>query len=195
MIHSAAQYRIDRSGFSSQEDFFVTRRFLLLAWLALQLTSLPAASAATSEVTAQIEAQRMMSAFLKGDLEAFAGYTHSNVIKMNGGKHQMLDLLKKGLGEMKKQRVSFESAQVQRPAQVVHAGKELHTVLPMNLVMRKPEGRFLVRSFLIGVSPDAGKTWSFVDGARITAENVHKVLPDFNDRLRLPAKQPPQELK
>ena len=180
-----------------------SHRSLIVPWVALAVAltvaltvaASPDASAAPPETTAQIEAQRMWSAFLKADLEGFAGFSHPSVVKMNGGKRQLLDLLRKGFAEMKKQGVSFESAQVERPSRAVQAGSELHLVVPMKMVMKRPEGRFLVRSYLIGVSADSGRTWSFVDGARVTAENVRKVLPNFSARLTLPVVGPPEALK
>lgn len=90
---------------------------------------------------------------------------------------------------------SFGSAQVLKPGQGVQAGKEIHVVVPMQMVMKRPEGRLLVRSYLIGGSSDGGRTWTFVDGARIAPDNIRKVLPNFNDRLKLPPKVPLQELK
>jgi hypothetical protein len=192
------QWRSSRSRatLTTEEVVMLRHPSLMFACcVAVAVAASPGARAAPPETTAQIEAQRMWSAFLKADLEGFARFSHPNVVKMNGGKRQLLELLRKGWVEMKKQGVSVESSQIERPSRAVQAGRELHLVVPMKMVMKRPEGRFLVRSYLIGVSADDGRTWSFVDGATVTAVNVRKVLPNFSARLTLPAVAPPEELK
>lgn len=48
-------------------------------------------------------------------------------------------------------------------------------------------------SYLLGISPDKGKTWTFVDGSGLQNEKARKaVLPALPDSLKLPAKGKPE---
>jgi hypothetical protein len=39
---------------------------------------------------------------------------------------------------------------------------------------------------------DGGKTWTFTDAEKLTAENVRQVFPNYNPRLKLPGKVEPK---
>jgi len=58
--------------------------------------------------------------------------------------------------------------------------------------MSVPQGRALVRTWLLGVSSDQGKTWTFIDGGKLNAEAIKQYFPNFPAKLTLPAKQVPQ---
>ena len=46
--------------------------------------------------------------------------------------------------------------------------------------------------FLLGVSNDRGKTWTFIEAEKLTPENVRLVLPTYDPRLKLPARKEPK---
>jgi len=59
--------------------------------------------------------------------------------------------------------------------------------------MTGPEGvKGEKRSYLIAASTDRGENWSFLDGAGFQGDRNHllRVIPDFPERLALPAIQP-----
>lgn len=92
---------------------------------------------------------------------------------------------------MKAQGTRFKSANAGEPVQIVRAGQDLLTIVPVKQVMIVPEGELHISSHLLGVSSDNGKSWTFVDTAKLTPENVRSVLPHFNPELKLPPKQRP----
>jgi hypothetical protein len=62
--------------------------------------------------------------------------------------------------------------------------------------MNIPGGRSISRSFLLGVSPDGGKTWTFADGTGLQAQSDReKLLPKLPAALKLPAEQEPEVIK
>jgi hypothetical protein len=76
--------------------------------------------------------------------------------------------------------------------ELAQGGDESFAVVPYDLEMTLPAGRALVRTWLLGISSDQGKTWTFVDGGNLNAAAVKRMFPNFPDKLTLPAKQPPQ---
>ena len=58
--------------------------------------------------------------------------------------------------------------------------------------MTAPGGELHLEGYLLGVSGDGGKTWTFLDAEKLTAANVRQVLPSYDPRLKLPEKKQPK---
>jgi hypothetical protein len=95
-----------------------------------------------------------------------------------------------GTKEMKSQGFGFKSVKVDDPSDIIPAGTELYVVVTFQMEMKAPGGKLTSKSFVIGVSPDAGKTWTFINGD-MDIKSVKQVLPDLPDKLKLPDKQKP----
>jgi hypothetical protein len=150
-----------------------------------------AADAALEEVRAK--AQACADAMLKGDYEAFVGYTHPKVIELVGGREKMLETLRKGTAQMKAQGIAFVSFDVAAPANVIGAGKPRQlAVVPTKFEMTSGTTHIKQEGFLLAVSDDAGKSWTFIDGAGLTdKEQLKQFLGDVPAELKLPARKPP----
>ena len=62
--------------------------------------------------------------------------------------------------------------------------------------MTFPAGRILAKTYLLGISPDGGKSWTFLDGTGLQSKEVReKVLPTMPAKLKLPELSPPQIIK
>jgi hypothetical protein len=67
----------------------------------------------------------------------------------------------------------------------------------MTVRVQVPEGILRSNGFLIAVSDDRGKTWTFIDGAglhktsRNERETLAQIVPGFPAQLSLPAWEPP----
>ncbi len=136
-------------------------------------------------------AQAMADAFFKADFEKFARYTNPLLLKEVGGRDEMIAGLKAGLADMKARGVEIRSYQVAEPSSLAGEGKDRFAIVPTTLVMTLPGTKVTMNSCLIGASEDAGKTWTFLDGAKATPQTIRKFLPNFPETLKLPAQQPP----
>jgi hypothetical protein len=60
-----------------------------------------------------------------------------------------------------------------------------------------PNGILRSKGFLIAISEDRGKTWTFIDGAGLVSEpgrereKLAQILPDFPAQLALPPREQP----
>ena len=72
------------------------------------------------------------------------------------------------------------------PTHVLVEGRETYAVVPAKLRMRTPAGVYVSESFLIGVSPDDGKSWEFVSGTSATPDTLKLLMPAVTDKLKLP---------
>ena len=104
----------------------------------------------------------------------------------------MIELIKTGMDELKKQGVSIVSYKIETPAAPIAAGDDLVTVVPTVLEMKQGAGKITQKSYLLAISSDKGGHWTFVDGAGLDDEaKVKEVLPNLPKELKLPAKEKP----
>jgi hypothetical protein len=150
------------------------------------------AQANASAAAAMRDGNAMYEAFRRGDLERFASYTYPGLLEALGGKEHMIGLLEEGRAKMAAEGFSFTAGQVGAPLKIVEAGAELHALLPLVQTLTAPGGELQVKGHLLGISADAGKTWTFIDTERLTPDNVRQLVPSFNPALELPGKAKPR---
>jgi hypothetical protein len=138
------------------------------------------------------QARAACDALVSGDLDKFVGWTHPKLVQAMGGRERLVELLKTGQKEMAKQGIQLLSASIQSRVELAQGGDDRFAIVPYDLEMSVPAGRALVRTWLLGVSPDQGKTWTFIDGGKLNAAAIKEYFPNFPGKLALPAKQQPQ---
>jgi hypothetical protein len=109
-----------------------------------------------------------------------------------GGRDRLVELLKTGQKEMAKQGIQLLSASIQSRVELAQGGGDRFAIVPYDLEMSVPEGRALVKTWLLGISPDHGKNWTFIDGGKLNAAAIKLYFPNFPATLALPARQQPQ---
>ena len=149
-----------------------------------------AADDTTLKKVVKAKAEEIHNAIFKEDYNKVIDLTHPNVLKMLGSRDKMIALLESGMKEMKSRGFAFRSATMDDPSDPVTAGDDLYIVVPFLLEMKAPGGKLLQKSFVIGVSSDQGKTWTFVNGDQ-EMKKIKQVLPDLPDKLKLPERQKP----
>src|SRR5205085_2945252 len=96
----------------------------------------------------------------------------------------------KAMKQMSDQGFSLKSYWIGEPGEFFTEANNTFVVVPTKLEMTVPGGRMMNKSYLLGISPDGGKMWTFVDGAGLHDQaSRDKVLPKLPAKLVLPAKQ------
>jgi hypothetical protein len=154
----------------------------------------PAAEDAPLKKAVKVKVEEINRALIKEDFAKVADLTHPRVVKLMGGRDKMIATLATGMKAMKAQGFAPRSAKVDEPSDPVAAGPDLFVVVPYQLEIKVPGGKLLQKSFVIGVSGDRGKSWSFVNGD-LDVKQVKAVLPHLPEKLKLPEKQKPVFVK
>lgn len=153
----------------------------------------PGATANSNTPTGvKAEAEKMSDLLLKKDYEGFITYTHPEVVKLGGGADSLLQTLKKGAIEMEDSGVKFTSVTIGNPSKIITKGSEMQCTIPQTLYMRIPGGSMKTEGTLVGISPDGGKRWYFVDGGGRTLAELQQVLPNLSNELVIPPKKEPE---
>ncbi len=141
------------------------------------------------EAIAKAKAEEVAQATRKGDCEKILDLTHPEIIRMGGGRGNSLEAMKRLLEEMKAKGFEFQSAKVGDTVQL--AADRRFAVIPLFLEIKTPDGLLSASSFLIGISPDKGKTWTFINGDKAHDPAVKKMLSDLPPSLKLPERKQP----
>ncbi|HYX29660.1 MAG TPA: hypothetical protein VE863_13925 [Pyrinomonadaceae bacterium] len=151
-------------------------------------------NSADSYPTLTSRTKELTDAFTNKDYQKVLEMTYSKVVDAGGGHEKMLATMKDEIAKMESDGVQFLSTTAGSPTQFVHDGGTIYAVVPLTLKMKAQEGTFQTEGFLIGISPDAGTSWSFIDAAGVDDKDL-KVLPaNVLAQLKLPADKPPVKI-
>lgn len=160
----------------------------------LVLFVLPVAALAQSPAVVKQQATVVANALYKSDYKTIVDHTYPKAVAMGGGKQKMLQMMTTGINQMKTQGYIFEKINIGEPGKFYKAGNEIHCLVPENIIMKTPKGRFAMQSNILCISGDGGKNWSFLDMNQGTIGSVKTLLPNFNSALVIPTPAPPKKL-
>jgi hypothetical protein len=141
-------------------------------------------------------AEGIGEAFLKGDFAAVFDHTYEPAVKALGGKEAAVKRVTDGVKEMEAGGFKFKAYTVGDPGDVHAEGDNTFVVVPTTLEMTTPEGKSIQKGYLLGISPDGGRTWKFADGAGLKDKKARDLLlPKLPAKLELPEYKEPEFVK
>jgi hypothetical protein len=164
------------------------RRLLLVATFNLLLLFFGATALGQSTETAAVKAlaEKSGRAFMSGDYETLLDLTYPKLVELAGGREYLLSSMKAEMKRMSDTGIKFVAYTPSEPERIVRAGTKLLAVVPTALEMEAPEASIKHKSFLLAVSTDAGKSWTFIDGTKLDKERLKILLPEAVDKITLP---------
>ena len=131
------------------------------------------------------KAGEIVAAIKKEEYAKVVDLTYPKVVELMGGREKMLAELEAGMKQLKEKGFSFKSVEVGEPGELMTEGKNTFAVVPTTTEMAAPGGKIVLESYLLGISSDGGKAWTFVDGSGIgTAEKRELILPKLPSEAR-----------
>ncbi len=161
--------------------------------MVLTLLLFPGVACAEDDPTAPIRADfdEATEAVLVGDAEGILKYTYPGLIEKVGGLDAMRSIVVGNLTDLERRGMSILTTEIVSIAEPLPAGRELHSVVRAKRTVKTPGGRQIQDTFMIAVSIDGGKRWTFVDGPQLTPQHIDALFPEFNEALELPETAPP----
>jgi hypothetical protein len=161
---------------------------LTILLCAFPISTILAADAAIKKLVKE-NVQTLNDSLAKGDFAKVVDLTHPKIVELLGGRENSIATMEKGMKEMNAQGIEVKSVKVGDPSDVVKQGDELYLYVPFELTMKLPNGKVTIPSYVIGLSTDQGKSWTYVDANG--GENIKKILPNLPSTLKLPEKKKP----
>jgi hypothetical protein len=130
---------------------------------------------------------------LANDYAKVADLSHPEIVEVMGGKEKMVEKTSEIMAGLKARGLAFKKYTVGKIGEPVVDGKTAYIVVPTTVVLTGPKTTIESDSYLLGVSTDSGKTWTFADGAGLSNPVLRdKVFPSLPAALKLPEKKAPK---
>ena len=137
------------------------------------------------------------AALTSGNYARLVDLTYPKLVEIIGGRDKMIETLRRGTEDLKAQGSAILGAEVSEPKKVVTVGNSQFAIVPMIVRVKVSQGILRSNGYLIAVSENRGKTWTFIDGAGLhkaqagEREALERILPGFPAELSLPLWEPP----
>jgi len=164
---------------------------ILLRIVTLALCSLACAETDPRADLVKQKVEEISKALISGAFGKVVDLTYPKIVEMIGGRDKMIKLLDSTVQQMRDDGTVFTAVKVGTPSEFRSAGSDLFVIVPTSIELKVPGGKLTQKAFTVGISSDAGRTWSFVDGANLNDDKIKIVVPNFPATLQLPSKQPP----
>jgi hypothetical protein len=128
------------------------------------------------------------TAMVAGKYAVVLDLTYPAILDLMGGREKALGYVEKQLDDMKEKGISIVSFTAGDPSEIKAGGSELFAAIPTTIEMKAPQMKITGKSFLVAISQDQGKSWSFADGSNLTPEIMQAMFPKFPPELKLPEK-------
>ncbi len=136
-------------------------------------------------------AKKMDDALVKKDLKTFVNTTYPKVLETTeGGADKIAKDLETQIASMEAQHNKIVSAWTGEPTGFVDTAGELQCTIPQYMKIQLVNGMLTTQTTLMGLSPDNGKTWYFIDATDKPIESWRKIFPNLSSTLVL--KHPPE---
>lgn len=152
----------------------------------LLFIALPYAAFAQDTTALKKQATRFANATFNSDHKLVIDLTYPKLVELSGGRDSMQKLIVERIASLKKQGVMSFEGSVGSPGPYIKAGSQIHCLIPEILYLNVFNGRFVTRSYLLAISDNKGKSWTFMDVGKMPADVLHKLLPNYNDDLVIP---------
>lgn len=162
-----------------------TALLLLAGPPAIAQVAKPAADARV-ETVKRLAAQ-MLKATLDGNYAVIIDLTYPKIVAEMGGRANAIQAAEAMMQQLKESKFVVKELTSGEPGPFHRQGANTFVVVPTGMVIVSPEKTTRIASYLLGISPDGGKAWSFIDGAGLRDPELRKrFLPEMPASLTLP---------
>ena len=130
-------------------------------------------------------------AFMSGDFATLADYTYPKIVQKAGGRAKMIAFLEAGKKQMESEGFEPLSYTVGEPKEIVRVGIKLFAIVPMTLKAKYRGGVLTQRSYMLGVSAERVRVWTFIDGSSLDESKLRALVPEAVGRIKLPNQEAP----
>jgi len=132
------------------------------------------------------QATRFAKASFNGDYKTVIDLTYPKLVEYSGGRDTMQKLISSRIEGLKKQGVIAFDGYVDSPGKIHDAGGQLHCIIPEVITMKVFNGRYVNRTYLLAISDNNGKNWTFMDVGKMPLSLLQRLVPKYNLDLNIP---------
>ncbi len=139
-----------------------------------------------------LAAKRMNEAFVNKEYYKFSQYSHPDLInKVEGGRGGLIEITKKQVEQMEAADNMITAMWPGKASDIIDTAGEWQCTLPQYMEIRLVNGKLKTHTTIVGISPDKGANWYFVDVANTgNIDGLRELFPNLSSKLNVP---PPAE--
>lgn len=134
----------------------------------------------------QRDVRALVEALHRGDLDTVVRYTHPRVIAMQGGPTATRKVIEDVVLKLKGAGMRVESLTFPGPPEFLEGGGRRFAVVPTLSILAANGQRFESLNFQLGVLEPGSSDWVYVEGSRLTTQNVQALFPGFPATYEFP---------
>src|SRR5215813_5521694 len=149
--------------------------------VAALLPLIAAAADADPAASALRDAQQLVACLRALDARCAARYTNTRYLEEQGATREELIAAALELDEdLKTLGARYTRFDLEKPSAPFAGDGRLYTFVPYTQTLEAGEKKATVTAFFIGISADAGASWSFVDGVHTGPDNIRQIIPSYS---------------
>lgn len=125
-------------------------------------------------------------ASFSGDYKTVIDLTYPKLVTLSGGRDTMQKLITTRIADLKRQGIIGFDGSVESPGEFYSAGNQLHCLIPEVIVMKMFNGRYVTRTYLLAISENSGRSWTFMDVGKMPIDILQRLVPNYNSQLIIP---------
>lgn len=129
-------------------------------------------------------AKVMDNALVSKHYDDYVSFNHPKVVEQaEGGRSGLVIQIAKQITEIEESGNIITAIWPHMPTFIIDTAGEWQCTLDQFMEYRLPEGKVKAETTLIGISPDKGKTWYFLDAAGRTLNDIKTLFPSLSSQL------------
>lgn len=159
-------------------------RYVLLCLLLFNSVAYAqSAKDAALKKSAKAAVKKMDGALIRKDYSSFTETTYPKAIEMTeGGMEKMLRDLAGQMASIEASGNKILAAWPGEPSGMIDTVGETQCTIPQFMRMKVNGGKLVTETTLIGISPDKGRKWYFIDAADRDIEKMRTLFPNLSSK-------------
>lgn len=138
-------------------------------------------------------AKAMDEALINRHYDDYVSYNHPKVLEqVKGGRQAMIIQVSKQMNDIQESGNVITAVWPQAPEVIIDTAGEWQCTMQQYMTYRLPEGKIKAVTTIIGISPDKGNKWYFVDAAGRPLSELKTLFPSLSSRLKIAPPSSPE---
>jgi hypothetical protein len=134
---------------------------------------------ATHVALVQRDVQAVIRSLYRGEIDTVLRYTHPTILQQLGGPEQARRVLADAITKLSRSGMKIEAFSFPQPPQFFEGGGRRFVFVPTLSIISNKDARVESLNFQLGILDPGTKEWKYVEGSRLTTENVQIFFPGF----------------
>jgi len=134
----------------------------------------------------QHDVDAIIRAIYRGDLDTVLEFTHPAIIQTLGGKSAARAAMAQTAQQIDRLEMKVESLSFPAQPDFLEGGGRRFVIVPTFMILATKTQRLESRNFQFGVLEPGSPRWTYIEGSRLTKDNVQKLFPGFPPNYEFP---------